>query len=344
MSGKVGFHPQTVQRRGQHRIDHKGGSGTADTQQATQDERSGDAGAAGIHSPAAFKGYLAVQGQIIVVMGDIPIRESRIGTRIVAIGLPSSRRSHHGLDADRHGAGQGLQERLAIANTPKRLRVTKMRMHVHVADFTTEETAAFGPLEQGHRSAPIGHGSIKQVSAVGSMQMRGNQVQMPSRLVRSKHVIDDGMDHGQKTVGEPGFAVTRVQQIVDGAITLEIGVAGKHTVDQQVAPEIGEHLLGKALENPGWFNLADTAQGLSQRGQHLIMQGDGPGAAQAFTQRRVGRLQRVVPIAMSVGRETGIGYHPPVNQFQRPLDMPPKTDDLGLGWVGMKERNGFLQD
>ena len=58
----------------------------------------------------------------------------------------------------------------------------------------------------------------------------------------------------------------------------------------------------------------------------------------------LGRLEGIVPVAMTVGREAGSGNDPALDQVQGALDMLPHGGLFGGGIaVGVEERQGFIQ-
>ena len=74
------------------------------------------------------------------------------------------------------------------------------------------------------------------------------------------------------------------------------------------------------------------------------MERDRPGAAQALGERGVRGLERVVPVAMAVGREPRARNHAPRDQPERALDVAENRRALRARVaLGMEERRGLVE-
>ena len=80
-------------------------------------------------------------------------------------------------------------------------------MHIHDADFPPEVAGALGTLKIGLHPPVISHGTIKKMRPVGPQQVFADQAKMSRRLFRRNHIVDDGMNHRQQTVGQTGRTI-----------------------------------------------------------------------------------------------------------------------------------------
>ena len=71
-----------------------------------------------------------------------------------------------------------MEEALGFAHVRQRLRVAQVRVHVHEPDLAAEERRALGALEEALRPAVIRHRPIEQAHAVGTAQVRIDQLQV----------------------------------------------------------------------------------------------------------------------------------------------------------------------
>ena len=87
-----------------------------------------------------------------------------------------------------------------------------------------------------------------------------------------------------------------------------------------------------------------VAQRLRQRRDRLVVQRDGPRAAQLVGERRIGRLQRVVPVTVAVGRQARTRDHAPLDQRERALDVRQHAGVLRLRVaLGMEVRQLLVE-
>ena len=202
------------------------------------------------------------------------------------------------------GQAEGVEEGLGLAQVGQHLGVTQVGMHVHHADLAAKEGAGFSALEQLLRPAAIRQRAVEQTGAVGAAQVGADQGQMGLGLLNAEHVFEHRVHHRQQAVVHAGQGVAGVQQQLRWRVLGEQRIAGDHAVLHQQALEVGAHGQRLGLQRRGVCSAAELAQRAGQLRQHLGMQGDRPGAAQALAQGRVGRLQRVVPVAVSISDQS----------------------------------------
>ena len=93
--------------------------------------------------------------------------------------------------------------------------------------------------------------------------------------------------------------------------------------------------------NAAWPRMA---QRLRQRRDRLVVQRDGPRTAQLVGERRVCRLQRVVPVTVAVGRQARTRNHAPLDQRERALDVRQHAGVLRLRVaLGMEVRQLLVE-
>ncbi len=158
----------------------------------------------------------------------------------------------------------------------QRLREAQVRVHVHQADLAAEVAGTLGALEQPLRPTVVTQRAVEQPQPVS-----GAQVAVDEQLI------------------------ARMQQVAHASVLLEADIAGEHPIDQQQTLEVTLHGAGRLPQPFGFAGAADAHQRLRQRHQHLKVQRHGPGTAHVFAHARIGRLQRIVPVAVAVGRERG---------------------------------------
>src|SRR6185312_15852599 len=108
--------------------------------------------------------------------------------------------------------------------------------------------------------------------------------------------------------------------------------------------EIPRDRAGRGFERRRVGVSTDGAERLREQIQHLKMERDGPGAAQPFSHHRVGGLERVVPVAVAVGRERRAGNHPLANELQRTLDVLPYRCELAFtGTASVEEVHALIE-
>ena len=208
----------------------------------------------------------------------------------------------------------------------------------------------------------VGERPVEQSRAVGPGQVLVDQAQVVLQLRAIEQAFKDRVDHRQDAVAHAGRLVARVQQVADarrrdrdrrgpwrrpdGAwLRVEQRVAGEHVVDQQQAQEIAPHRLGLAFEPLRGRLAADLPQRARQRRQGLVVQRHGPGAAHVLAHRRIGRLQRVVPVAVAVGGERGAGDRAAARQRERAQHMlPDRVAPAGTRGALRYERDRLVED
>ena len=111
------------------------------------------------------------------------------------------------------------------------------------------------------------------------------------------------------------------QQLRLGALVLEERIAGDRVVADQVALEVvvdrgrEDAELGRGVVAP------DAGQHLGVAVELLEEQGDGPARDHPVAHVRVGRLQRVVPVALAVADEVRAGDEPLAHGREQLVDM-----------------------
>ena len=160
-----------------------------------------------------------------------------------------------------------------------------------------------------------------------------------------KQVGDDRVDHRQQPVVDARVAVPRVQQVIDAPVGVEIGEAGELAVGQQPLREVGTHLRGRRVQRRRRIRPAEAPQRRGKRGERLVVQRDGPTAAQSLAHRRDDRLQRIVPIAVPVRHEVRARDDARRDDRERPLDVPPHGGALGaIGSGRVEERHDVVEN
>jgi len=148
------------------------------------------------------------------------------------------------------------------------------------------------------------------------------------------------MDHRQQAVADAGGLIVRVEQVLDAPIVLKVRVPENRSVYDQYALEVLLHESGRRVECRGGRVATDASQGLRQRRQHLVVQGHRPGTGQPLGHRGVHRLQRIIPVAVAVGRQIRTVDHALADHLQSPLDVAPDRGFLGLVITFGVEKNG----
>ena len=126
---------------------------------------------------------------------------------------------------------------------------------------------------------------------------------------------------------------------------MEIGETGKLAVGQQPLREVGTDLRGRHVQRRCRIRPAEAQQRRGKGGERLMVQRDGPGAAQSLAHRRVGWLQRVVPIAVPLRHEVCVRDDARRDGRQRPLGVPPHGGALRvIGSDRVEERHDGVED
>ena len=213
----------------------------------------------------------------------VAIRERRVRARVVAVRLAQPRVRHDIAQADRIGLAQRVEAAAPLAEVRQRLRVAQMRVHVHEADLAAEEGAALGALEVALQAALIGERPVEQARAVGRKQVRVESARGAAGLLAR-----EAGRRGSRGSSAAGCSACRVarslgcSQCSHGAVaSRKRDEAGKHAVGQQQALEV------VLVCRPAWPPASRRtprwrvgAQRLRQRRQRLVVQRDGPRAAQ----------------------------------------------------------------
>ena len=165
-----------------------------------------------------------------------------------------------------------------------------------------------------------------------------------ARLLGREQVRRDRMDPRQHAVGEPRAGVARVHERLGGAVVVQQQVAGQHAVDHEVGLDgfvggIGPLASTRDQVGRGLAGL----EAVGQRPQRGHEQDGGPRGDQVGREVGVGRLQRVVPVTVAVGREGGAG-HPHLGDAVQRLPQV-VLDRGGCGEpVVADERHAFAQE
>jgi hypothetical protein len=110
------------------------------------------------------------------------------------------------------------------------------------------------------------------------------------------------MDHRQQAVGDRPLAIARVQPVLDPP-SRRSGEARDDAVRDEQALEVAANLRKLRLESSARAVAATRCSARRERLERLVMERDRPRAAQALGERGIGGLERVVPVAVAVGRE-----------------------------------------
>ena len=128
-------------------------------------------------------------------------------------------------------------------------------------------------------------------------------------LLRGQQVGADRVDPRQDAVAQPGAVVARVHERLAGRPRR--GRAGSRAARRRPAASarcigrLGRGRRGLAPGRPARGRAADGAEPVGERAQRLGLQHRGPRRDEARGQLGVGRLQRVVPVAVAVGGQRG---------------------------------------
>ncbi len=165
------------------------------------------------------------------------------------------------------------------------------------------------------------------------------------RLRRREQVVDDRMNHRQQAVRDAGRSVLRVEQVFDTSIGVEICVAGNRPVRDQLLLEVRLHASRRDFEHRSRSGTTVAPQAFRQGCQHLVVQGDRPGAAETFAHRWIDGLQRIVPVAVAVRGPVRTADHAAVDHLQRAFHMPPDGGLFGTFVpLRMEERNDGIEN
>ena len=187
--------------------------------------------------------------------------------------------------------------------------------------------------------------AIEEARAVGREQVLPDQRDVRTRLLRREQLGQDRVDHRQQPVVDPGAVIARVQQPFDAAIGTEVAESGEHAVGDQEALELVANLRGDRLERRRALAATDAAQRGGERAQRLDLERHRPGAAQPLAHGGIRRLERVVPVAVPVGREPRARDHARVDHAERALDVLPDRCVLGARVaLRVEERHRRVED
>ena len=174
--------------------------------------------------------------------------------------------------------------------------------------------------------------------------MIADDAKVGQRLFRSEHVVDYGMDHREQAVGQAGGGVAGMEKVVGFSSLVEIGKSRQDIVHDEHALELtkqgGSHLfkLHRAL------HLSQVSEGGGERDVGLIVECHGPRAAETLAHVGLHRLERVVPITVTVSREGGAFDDAVMNQIKGAVDMILDACHFGGVFVSMEKRQGFIKD
>ena len=139
------------------------------------------------------------------------------------------------------------------------------------------------------------------------------------------------MDDLQESVLQSRPLIRGVDEVLDRPVVTEQAVAGQHPIAQEQGVHGFRGLVGDSI---GLVRVVDRVGGVlsvesrahrpqrsGQRPQRLDLKGCRPCRDQAGSELGVGRLQRVVPVAMSVGRQRAAGHRAGNDLGQRAPDM-----------------------
>ena len=198
-------------------------------------------------------------------------------------------------------------------------------MDVHEADLATPERARLGALEGGHRSAAVGHRAVEEPGSVRPQQVPLDRRQVVAGGLRVEHVGGDGVDPRQDAVRQPGAGVARMDERLGvtprGGVVVE-QVAGHQVVDDHVP---ADRLAGAGGQGRGTVGEGGSGghglEALGQCVQRLHLEDGRPGGGQASGEVGVRGLERVVPVAVAVGRQRRPGDGQRLDPVQRPREV-----------------------
>ena len=110
-----------------------------------------------------------------------------------------------------------------------------------------------------------------------------------------------------------------------------------------VGDPVGKPVGQQHSQRAGPGRALEVAQRGGQAAQHAVVQGDGPGAAQVVAHRRVGGLQRVVPVAVAVSGQVRAGDGAGADDGQRAGHMLGQRRRFGRGRRSAVERQHLVQ-
>ena len=275
---------------------------------------------------------------VVALARLVAVRERGVGARVVAVRLAQPRVRHRVAQADGVRLAQRLEERLGIAEVRQRLRVAQVRVRVHEADLAAEEGAGLGALEvalQRRRGrAAAGRTAARRRPRAG---VAGSARRAARACSRREQVREDRVDHRQQAVATPRLAVARVQPVLDAPSSRKCArpaTTPSATSRRWKSSRIRASAASSSRRAAARPQRRSAAASVRER---LVVERDRPRAAQSLAQRGVGRLQRIVPVAVAVGGEARARDHAPLDQRERALDVREHGRALGVcaspsGW------------
>jgi hypothetical protein len=115
-----------------------------------------------------------------------------------------------------------------------------------------------------------------------------------------------------------------MQQVIDATVGMKVSETSQRLVGNQQTLKVRMDLRRARLKLRRERGTPQTTHGPGQGGERLIGQRHGPRTAQPLTHGRVRRPQRIVPVAMAIGRQMGAWNDPCSNDAERPFDMRPQ--------------------
>ena len=189
-------------------------------------------------------------------------------------------------------------------------------MRVHEADLAPEEGAGLRALEVALRAARVRERPIEEARAVGREQVLPDQLDVRTRLLRREQIRRGSRGSsaagcsGRPCCGRSGAASAprrRRRGSARGPASTPSAIRSRRWKSSRMPASDASSVARER-------RAADVAQRCAERRERLVMQRHGPGAAQPLAQRRVRRLERVVPVAVAVGREARARDHAPLDQ------------------------------
>ncbi len=152
--------------------------------------------------------------------------------------------------------------------------------------------------------------------------MLANEVQMMLRLLGREQPRDDASGHRQERIPESRPDVRRMQQQLRRvASRLEDGVPRDRCIADEETVEVAAHGQRKLGERLPCILTTSPAQHVGVTYELLIQKSDGPAAHHRVAQPGIGRLQRIVPVALAVANQMGTRYEALANRREQLLDV-----------------------
>ena len=297
---------QAIGASGQHRVEHDVVERRSQAEHVRDHLVDPDAGPARIRAPAASDSHAPGPDAAELAARLAAVHERGIGAAEVRVALARESRGHVTARQDRADRQQALERLVGPADPGHRLDVANVGMDVLEPDLPPEARRRLGALEVARGPTAVMHRPVHQPHAVREGKAALDDRDVPPCLLDAEHPADDPPRHRQQPIRHAGLAIARVEKVLD-TVGPEIGQAGDHAARHEVAIEVGPHPptdAGKPIHHGAPPRpSADRPIPI----ERLVGELDGPGADQPPGHRRVGRLERVFPVATGEDRERRAG-------------------------------------